>query len=65
MRVTVPAFQVDLVAEAYGGAWPTGCAGRYPHDEAALLGYLAEAEAGRGAAWIDSVLGGRILAGAA
>jgi glutaconate CoA-transferase subunit A len=64
-RVTVPAFQVDLVAEAYGGAWPTGCAGRYPHDEAALLGYLAEAEAGRGAAWIASVLDGRIVAGAA
>jgi glutaconate CoA-transferase, subunit A len=64
-RVSVPAFQVDLVTEAYGGAWPTGCVGRYPHDEAALLGYLAEAEAGRGAAWIDSVLEGRILAGAA
>jgi glutaconate CoA-transferase subunit A len=64
-RVTVPAFQVDLVAEAYGGAWPTGCAGRYPHDEAALLGYLAEAEAGRGDAWIVAVLEGRIQAGAA
>ncbi|HWU86640.1 MAG TPA: CoA-transferase, partial [Kofleriaceae bacterium] len=24
-RVTVPAFQVEQVAEAYGGAWPTGC----------------------------------------
>lgn len=64
-RVTIPAFQVELVAEAYGGAWPTGCVGRYPHDEAALLTYLAEAEAGRGAAWIDNVLAGRIVAGAA
>ncbi|MGN6109864.1 MAG: CoA transferase subunit A [Kofleriaceae bacterium] len=65
LRVTVPAFQVELVAEAYGGAWPTGCVGRYPHDEPALLAYLDEAEAGRGAAWIESVLEGRIVAGAA
>ena len=64
-RVTVPAFQVERVAEAFGGAWPTGCVGRYPHDEAALLAYLAEAEAGRGATWIDAVLHGRIAAGAA
>ncbi len=65
-RVTVPAFQVELVAEVPGGAWPTGCVGAYPHDEAALLAYLAEAEAGRGAAWIDAVLAGRIpLRGAA
>lgn len=64
-RVTVPAFQVDAIAEAYGGAWPTGCVGCYPHDEPALLAYLAEAEAERGAAWIESVLDGRILAGAA
>lgn len=54
-RVTVPAFQVELVAEARGGAWPTGCLGCYPHDEAALLAYLDEAEAGRGAAWIEEV----------
>lgn len=52
-RVTVPAFQVELVAEAPGGAWPTGCVGAYPHDEHALLAYLAEAEAGRGAEWIS------------
>ena len=55
-RVTVPAFQVELVAHAPGGAWPTGCLGMYPHDEAALLAYLDEAHAGRGAAWIESVL---------
>ncbi len=65
-RVTVPAFQVELVAEARGGAWPTGCAGMYPHDEAALLAYLAAAEEGRGAQWIDAVLAGQIrLKGAA
>ncbi|MGE5186029.1 MAG: CoA transferase subunit A [Acidobacteriota bacterium] len=65
-RITVPAFQVELVAEVPGGAWPTGCGGVYPHDEPALLAYLAEAEAGRGATWIDAVLAGHIpLRGAA
>jgi glutaconate CoA-transferase subunit A len=59
-RVTIPAFQVDRVAEAPGGAWPTGCVGRYPHDESALLAYLAEAEAGRGDAWIRSMLDVRV-----
>jgi glutaconate CoA-transferase subunit A len=55
-RVTVPGFQVHRVCEAPGGAWPTGCVGHYPHDEAALLDYLAAAEAGQGAAWIDAAL---------
>jgi glutaconate CoA-transferase subunit A len=55
-RVTVPAFQVERVCEVPGGAWPTGCVGHYPHDEAALLDYLARAEAGQGAAWIDEQL---------
>jgi glutaconate CoA-transferase subunit A len=65
-RVTVPAFQVNLVAESTGGAWPTGCVGLYPHDEAALVAYLAESEAGRGAEWIEAVLEGRVqLRGAA
>lgn len=59
-RVTVPAFQVELVSEARGGAWPTGCVAHYPHDEAALLGYLAEAEAERGGGWIEAVLEGLI-----
>ncbi len=58
-RVTVPAFQVERVCEAPGGAWPTGCVGRYPHDEAALLDYLDEAEAGRGDAWIRAALAER------
>src|SRR6185295_14414003 len=55
-RVTVPGFQVERVVELPGGAWPTGCVGRYPHDEPALLSYLAAAEAGGGDAWIRSVL---------
>jgi len=59
-RVTVPAFQVDQVVESIGGAWPTGCVGCYPHDEAALLAYLAAAEAGGARAWIDAVLDGRV-----
>ena len=59
-RVTVPSFQVERVSEAPGGAWPTGCVGRYPHDEPALLAYLAEAEAGRGAAWIRAMLDAQI-----
>ena len=63
---TVPAFQVELVSQATGGAWPTGCVGLYPHDEPALLAYLAESEAGRGAEWIEAVLQGRLqLRGAA
>lgn len=57
-RVTVPAFQVERVCEVPGGAWPTGCVGCYPHDEVALLGYLAQAEAGQGAAWIGAQLAG-------
>jgi glutaconate CoA-transferase subunit A len=60
-RVTVPGFQVERVCEAPGGAWPTGCVGHYPHDEAALLAYLAEAEAGAAHAtcaptWIAAAL---------
>ena len=55
-RITVPAFQVERVCEVPGGAWPTGCVGRYPHDETTLLGYLAEAEANRGAHWIRSII---------
>ncbi|HEX3764130.1 MAG TPA: malonate decarboxylase subunit alpha [Kofleriaceae bacterium] len=57
-RVTVPGFQVERVCEVPGGAWPTGCVGHYPHDEAALLDYLAAEEAGQGAAWIDAALAG-------
>ncbi len=65
-RVTLPGFQVERVALAPRGAWPTGCAGVYPHDEDALLDYLAAARAGRAAAWIDlSLTPRRIRRGAA
>jgi glutaconate CoA-transferase, subunit A len=60
VRVTVPAFQVERVVEAPGGAWPTGCAGQYSHDEPALLSYLAAGEAGHGAAWIRAMLDGQV-----
>jgi glutaconate CoA-transferase subunit A len=46
-RVTVPAFMVEQVAEAPGGALPTGCPGLYGHDADHLERYLELAEAGR------------------
>lgn len=64
-RVTVPASRIDMVAEARGGAWPLACCDHYLHDEAALLGYLEEAEGGRAASWIDSVLDAQQALGAA
>jgi glutaconate CoA-transferase subunit A len=44
-RITIPGFQIEAVAELSHGARPTGCSGRYSHDEEALLSYLAHAEA--------------------
>jgi glutaconate CoA-transferase subunit A len=58
-RVTIPAFQVDLVVKAEGGALPTGCVSRYPFDEAHLEEYLALAEAGREAEYFQQKLGAR------
>lgn len=55
-RVTIPGFQVDLVAEQRGGALPSGCAGHYAHDEEALLAYIALAEEGREREWLDTAL---------
>ena len=52
-RVTIPAFQVDRVAEQSLGAAPTGCVGKYSYDEAALLEYLELAEAGRESEWLE------------
>jgi glutaconate CoA-transferase subunit A len=52
-RITVPSFLVTAVAEAPGGALPTGCAGVYPHDAKALERWCTLAEAGR----IDELLG--------
>lgn len=51
-RVTIPAFQVEQVVEVPRGAWPTGCAGRYGHDAAAIQQYLALAEQGRQAEFL-------------
>jgi len=46
-RVTIPAFQVTAVAEARGGALPTGCLGVYPHDAAEIDRWCGLDEAGR------------------
>lgn len=54
-RVTIPAFQVEQVAEKPGGALPTGCVGAYSYDEAALLGYLELAELGREGEWLEAM----------
>ena len=43
-RATIPSFMVDMVVEEPRGAWPTGCPGLYPADEAHLQRYLALAE---------------------
>lgn len=55
-RVTIPSFQVELVAEHVGGALPSGCAGHYSYDEAALARYLELAEEGREREWLDDVI---------
>jgi glutaconate CoA-transferase, subunit A len=54
-RATIPGFMVDLLVEAPRGAWPSGCLGRYPADEAALARYLALAEAGREAEYLEEL----------
>ena len=46
-RISLPSFQVEAVAEVWGGALPTGSAGLYAHDEADLLDYLSLAAAGQ------------------
>lgn len=56
-RVSLPAFQVEAVAEVWGGALPTGSAGLYPHDEADLLAYLALATEGNAAQYLERRLG--------
>jgi glutaconate CoA-transferase subunit A len=45
--VTLPSFQVAVIAHAPGGALPSGCAGHYPHDSHDLERYLTLAGAGR------------------
>ncbi|MCP3100809.1 malonate decarboxylase subunit alpha [Myxococcus sp. K15C18031901] len=54
-RATIPGFQVDRIVLAPGGALPTGCAGLYPHDDAALARYLSLAETGREAEFLESL----------
>lgn len=56
-RVSVPSFQVEAVAEVWGGALPTGSAGLYGHDEADLLDYLALAAQGRASDYLARRLG--------
>ncbi len=58
-RVTVPGFQVESVSLAPGGALPSGCVGRYPHDDAQLSRYLELAEAGREAEFLRALLEGQ------
>ena len=61
-RVTIPAFQVERVALAPGGALPTGCVGLYGHDDAMLQEYLALAEHGREREFLDRHIGRRSAA---
>lgn len=53
-RATIPGFMVDLLAEEPRGAHPTGCLGLYPADEAELERYLALAEAGSAAEYLEA-----------
>jgi glutaconate CoA-transferase subunit A len=53
-RATIPGFMVDQVALEPRGAWPTGCTGLYPADEAHLDRYLAMAEAGREKEYLEA-----------
>ena len=55
-RVTIPGFQVDLLVEEPLGAYPTGCVGLYPADTAHLERYLALAESGREAEYLEGVI---------
>jgi len=47
-------FHVDYLVQAPGGAAPTACPGRYALDEAYLKDYLAAAQAGRLADWLQA-----------
>jgi glutaconate CoA-transferase subunit A len=55
-RATIPGFMVDLVVEEPCGAWPSGCAGLYPADEAHLGRYLDLAEASREGEYLDTTV---------
>jgi len=47
---------VDLLVEEPCGAWPSGCAGLYPADEAHLVRYLDLAEESREAEYLDATV---------
>ncbi len=55
-RATIPGFMVDLLVEEPRGAYPTGCTGLYPADEAHLERYLALAEAGAEAEYLKNTV---------
>jgi len=58
-RVTIPSTDVELIAAAPRGAWPTACGGAYARDERVLLDYVTAARAERAAAWIDAAIAPR------
>ena len=55
-RATIPGFMVDLVVDEPCGAWPSGCAGLYPADEAHLGRYLDLAEDSREGEYLDTTV---------
>jgi glutaconate CoA-transferase subunit A len=55
-RATIPGFMVDLLVEEPRGAYPTGCLGLYSADAAHLERYLALAEQGREAEYLEGVI---------
>ena len=55
-RATIPGFMVDLLVEEPRGAYPTGCLDLYPADAAHLEGYLALADHGREAEYVEGVI---------
>jgi glutaconate CoA-transferase subunit A len=55
-RATIPGFMVDLIVEEPRGAFPTGCTGLYPADEAHLERYLSLAEGGGEAEYLRTTV---------
>jgi glutaconate CoA-transferase subunit A len=55
-RATIPGFMVDLIVEEPRGAYPTGCTGLYPADEAHLERYLSLAEGGGEAEYLRTTV---------
>jgi glutaconate CoA-transferase subunit A len=55
-RATIPGFMVDLIVEEPRGAYPTGCTGLYPADEAHLGRYLSLAEGGAEAEYLRTTV---------